>query len=171
MISTFSHDAGMPGQQDVVAGVYSFGSVRCKNLFALPVDASRAPLVKAIQHVIYVAQVGYSVVGSIVVDVVNNVRLFAMNKIPSKPMGKVGNAAAPNDNVPKPPLCAGNGAYLGSVIVSNPSEQPRIGIVIKDIADRVWNNLWSHVESPLSVVRGLVTAITSAPILARGACS
>ena len=170
MICSLSHDARMPRQQDVVAGVNNFGSVRCKNLVSdlAPVNAHAAPLVKAVQHVIDIAKVGYSVVCAVMVDMVNDIRLFAVNKKPSKAVSGEVCAVDPDLDVAEALLQrAGNSSDLGFVVVVNPGEHARFRVVGENIANRVWYKFCSHAESLLSVVRGLTVGAVSAPILTR----
>ena len=165
MTLPFSHDARMPGKQDAFAGVKPTPPVRCKNSSALPVDAHAAPLVKAVQYVIDIAKVGYAIVRAVMVDMVNDVRLFAVDKKPSQPMSVVDGAQSANCNVAMRSDATRGFANPRLVVVSNPSEHPGFRVVRENIAQRIWYKFCSHIVLPHGLVRGSVVGATDAPIL------
>ena len=170
MIFPFRHDARMPSKQDALTGVDQLAPVSRLHTSTAPLlgplDSYPPVLVKPIQHVIDVAKVGYSIISAVMVDVINDVRLFAMHKEPSEAMSGKTCAVKANPDVPKAlGLGASHLANLGSMVVISPRKHARIGIVAKDIADRIRYKFCSHVELPLSVVRGAVVGATVAPIL------
>jgi hypothetical protein len=90
MIGTFSHDSAKPSCSDVVASVKVSHAISGYNVPPAlsrrirPVNACHALPVQLVLSVINIAKVGYSIIGSVVIDMVNNVRLFAVNEKPSK---------------------------------------------------------------------------------------
>jgi hypothetical protein len=110
-----------------------------------------------------------SVIGGVMVKVINLLWLLVMGKKPRKAVAEVLNTFVSNAPIP---LAVKRASNVTSFDVSRradkPSEYARFGIVIKDITDRVWNNLCSHFESPLNLVRGAVAPTTVAPILSQG---
>ena len=171
MIFPFRHDARMPGKQDALAHVDnvlpfvaradSAVLVRpvCRSLpKGFPVDTALAFLVQKVLRLRDVAEVGYSIIRLLAVDVVNRVWSLTMNKEPSKSMSEI---LAPFDADTGVSVTAGicNGG------ASFTREQSSIGIVAKDIADRIRYKFRSHSELLLSVVRGAVVGATVAPIL------
>ena len=177
MIFPFSHDAMKPGKQYALAVVdHALPISRCPiavghafDALRLEGDAHSAGQVQTIKRCIDVAKVGYSIISTIMVDVVNHIRLFAVDKEPSKSVRMIIDSIYFNAHISRAVNAARGLAYPRFMVRPSAYENARIGIVIKDISNRVRDNLCSHAELPLSVVRGLVTAITSTPILPRNA--
>jgi len=186
MICSLSHDARMPGKQDALAPVQMLAAIRC-NSTAIPVfpaaalfdrkpfpaNAARNRFVKAVSSVVYVAKVAQPVIRSVMVDVINYFWLFVVGKKPSKSMCKPFLFAQCNTEI-----AVGMPVRVDSITRLNavgschlPRKQSRFRIVIKDITDRVWNNLCSHFESPLNLVRGLTVGAVSTPILSKNTCN
>ena len=171
VIRSLSHDAVEPSKQNVIAPVDHFCSVGCNDLSpcVLPMQAAFSLPVKAVLSLSYVPKICNSVVRSIVIDVVNHLRLLPINEKPSKPMTLVFAVLERNASVAGTHWRASNTANFDSaglfVGLGNPAKNSGFGIVAKEIADRFWNNLASHFESPLNLVRGLTAPTVSTPIL------
>jgi hypothetical protein len=94
MICAFSHNPAKPRRGDVYATVEVSHFVGGHNVPLVPaggvspVDARYAP-VETVLRLPNIAKICYSIVQFVTVDMVNNLWLFAMNKKPRKPMGKV----------------------------------------------------------------------------------
>lgn len=175
LICSLSHDAMKVRQQDALAVVEHFVSVsRLSNSNSLPISA-RMPRpesasggyfsVKAVLALGYVTKICNSVVSAIMVDVVNNVRLLPVNKEPSKPMGVVKLALKTDPNVAVVSQRASNRALLFAACSLFAPKHARVGIIVKEVADRFWNNAFSHLKLPLHLVRGLTAPTVSTPIL------
>lgn len=181
-ICDFSHSSAVVSGQNAPASVEDGSFVMslsdfCFRLFVCvipnPANARTAFLVKNISGLIDVAEVGYSVVRSVVIDVIDDFRLFVASKEPSNPVSQINVRSKHKDNISLTVYCSGNISDFNSVSfgagLGNPSKQSRFRIVVKEIADRFWNNAYSHFESPLNLVRGLAVGAVSTPILSRGA--
>jgi hypothetical protein len=116
-----------------------------------------AALESAVEFVLLrsdVTKIAPSVVGSISVDMVNfNGLLSGHQKV--------------SDTVGKKPVVINRYLKVSSILNGSAfsPKLARFGVIFEDFFNRVGYKFRSHVESPLSVVRGLVTAITSTPIL------
>ena len=175
IVRNLSHAPTEVGNQDVFAAVKCFVFVGglsnpdSSPIFSAtprPVNAFWRCLVKVVLSNSYAPKVCYSIIGGVMVDVINYMRLFAVNEKPSNPVGVETLALKTDRNVAVSRWRSSKISHLDSVRRSSyPSKQARIGIVVKEIADRFWNNLCSHIAPPCGLVRGLVTAITSTPIL------
>ena len=109
MICSLSHDAMIPGKQDALAGVYGATAIPGLNVSVCkapvpvckphPINAGLLAHVQQILSVGDVAKVGYAVVARVVIDVINDLRLFAMNEVPSKAMRHVFSPGVTNDDV------------------------------------------------------------------------
>jgi hypothetical protein len=112
------------------------------------------------------AKVAPFVVASAVINMVNHFwRLLSGHKKVSNAVRKITFALPLYFYVP---LIIWGSCYrssLASALRKFPNKIARIWTVLQDFTDRFGYKFRSHVESPLSVVRGLVTAITSTPIL------
>ena len=178
MILSLSHDARVPSEQDAFAGVeVSVTKVRNDigvNAPAIalvsPCNASGLLSVAPVVFVVRRAEMLQSVIGGVMVKVINLWRLLVMDKKPRKAVREVTGLFVSNAPITFGVKRSSNvTSFDVSRRANNPSEYARIGIVIKDIADRVWNNLCSHAELLLSVVRGAVVGATVTPDFIIGA--
>jgi hypothetical protein len=175
MTLPYSHNAAKVGNKNIVTAIDAFvfvSSVCVPVRFAAspvifsPCNALHSAPVELIVAAVRSAKVAKAVVAGISIRMINHGRLLVMNKKPGNAMGHVPLSVVRDLDVPVRQATPGNHAGLDAFPNANaPSKFARIGIVIKDIANRVWNNLCSHAESPLSVVRGSVVGATDAPIL------
>lgn len=101
-----------------------------------------------------VTKIAPSVVGPISVDVVNLNGLLSGHQKVSDTVGKVDAVSVAKSDI-----------AIVSAIPNTPEKISRFGIVNDLIADGFWYKFRSHSVLPHVVVRGLVTAITSTPIL------
>ena len=114
----------------------------------------------------YVSQIAQAIIGSVVIDMVDNVRLLAVSKEPSKPVGKpirllegdgyVANSVNGTGSVSS--LDAARSVYL-------PLDMSCFRVIAKVFANGIRDNFRSHAELLLSVVRGAVVGATVTPIL------
>jgi hypothetical protein len=174
MIRSLSHDAVEVRQQDVLAVVQLPASVPGNNakvrVFSpalrlsdpSPVNAGFAPSVEAVYRASGIPDFGQPVVMRRVMDVVNLNWLLAMSN-------KVGNAVlkifcSAVSQIAVSIFSERSGSLAGS-LPTNPGEHPRVRVVGESIADRVWDNVYSHLKLPLDLVRGSVVGATDTPIL------
>lgn len=155
------------GQHDAVAAV-NFSAPNIRNpAFPSTADASRWTLpVKKICRRVDIAQISQAVVQFVVVNVVNNVRLLAVSKKPSKAMLKV--IAVFKSNLPISARWIGvasNVPSFGAASGYRPPNDSSFRVIAKAFTDRIRNNFVSHAELPLSVVRGAVVGATVTPTL------
>jgi hypothetical protein len=101
-----------------------------------------------------VTKIAPSVVGPISVDVVNLNGLLSGHQKVSDTVGKVDATSVAKCEI-----------AVGVVGSNTPEKISRFGIVNDLIADGFWYKFRSHIVLPHGLVRGLVTAITSTPIL------
>jgi hypothetical protein len=114
----------------------------------------------------YVSQIAQAIIGSVVIDVVNNVRLLAVSKEPRQPVGKPRRFLKGDCYIALSINRTSNVASLDAATpVDFPFDDSSFRVIAKEIAHRIRNNFRSHAELPLSVVRGLVVRATSTPIL------
>ena len=105
MICAFSHYPAKPCRGDVYATVEVSHFVGGHNVplapagGVSPVDARYACPVETVLRLPNIAKICYSIVQLVTVDMVNNLWLFAMNKKPCKPMGKIAFAFESNSKV------------------------------------------------------------------------
>jgi hypothetical protein len=129
-------------------------------------------LVRSVQtvcRVIPISKIRSSVVISIMINMVNNMRLFTMKNAISNAMGFIRFAPVSNNSVSG--VSVNGTSQLAPVSVSKfiPSKRPSIGVVIKDIAERLRYKSDSHSDtSYVSLVRGLAVVAVSTPILLSG---
>jgi hypothetical protein len=174
VILSLSHDAMMPSKQDALAGV-NFPMPVIRNgvgvhapalTLVIPRNASAVLSVSSVVTVIGRAEILQSVIGGIMESVINHWRLLVMDKEPRKAVAEVLNTFVSNAPIP---LAVKRASNVTSFDVSRradkPSEYARIGIVIKDISDRIGYKFRSHSELLLSVVRGAVVRATVTPTL------
>jgi hypothetical protein len=121
---------------------------------ATKINAAFKSAVQAVLGSSDVTKIAPSIVGPISVDMVNLNGLLSGHQKVGDTVSKVNVASVAKSEI-APRLFSSN----------TPEKISRFGIVNDLIADGFWYKFRSHVESPLSVVRGLVTAITSTPIL------
>jgi hypothetical protein len=159
VILSLSHDASIPSNEDALALVKHLRFVFGSPIPALPSNASSLLSVELVNRLSHIAEVGYSIVGSVMVYVINNFRLLAVHEKPSKPMGAVLGAIDTDHAVPF------SVNRTSGPVVAESSKNARAGVVIKDIAYRIRYKFCSHSELLLSVVRGAVVGATVAPIL------
>lgn len=175
MILPFSHDARMPRQQDALAVVHHLPFVSRRPIAVrntldalnLEFDANGAGKVQPVKRCIDVAKVGYSVISAVMVDVINNIRLFVVNKVPGKPVRVVVNAAHLNANVPRSVNAARGLSYSRPMVSLSPNKHPRFRVVGENVANRIWYKFCSHIAPLCGLVRGLTVGAVSAPILTR----
>jgi len=165
-VSDLSHAPVKVGHQDAFAGVNLPRLVAGGNsqiaVGALPVDARNTSPVKDVSGFGNVPEISDSVVRPVTVDVVNYLgRILSVIKKPSYAMSKVMLVLDRDCDVPARAATPSN--LSGSLV----ADDAGISLVDVKLVGNLWNrfNVSSHVESPLNVVRGLVTAITSTPIL------
>lgn len=172
MILPFSHDARMPGQQDVLAGVEVFAPVFGSNVpGAFPAPPKNTPRLSLVSEVYGFSdgvQVRNRIVRFIKVNVMN-VILAGINsimEIPGKAVRVVSIAFVSDANVAGALKGAGRVAGLDvSAATNSPRKEPRFRVVGENIADRIWYKFCSHLKLPLHLVRGSVVGATDAPIL------
>ena len=176
MICSLSHDAPMPSKQDAIAGVdlsvCVIGDDVGVSAPALPlVIPSNTTRLLSVSHVVAAigrAKMFQSVIGGVMVKVVNLWRLLVMGKEPRKAVTRVLSAFVPNAPISLAVKRASNVTSLDvSGRANKPSKHARFRVVRQDISDRFGYKFRSHVELPLSVVRGAVVGATVAPILTR----
>lgn len=113
----------------------------------------------AINFVAYVSKVAQAVVRFITVDVVDFIRLFTVNKKPSKPMNVV-------------PIAINADLTVSAAVSSFATNYfTRVSVVANDITDRIRDNFVSHFKLLLDLVRGSVVGATDSPILPEFALS
>ena len=170
MTCSFGHDAMKPSKQNALAVVDPVSSV-CRlysdMAVSLPVPAdSFAPLlVEKVSAVINIAKIADPVVLPVSVDMINHVRLLSAGDKPSNSVGKVKLPIVRKSYISGASSVSRLLSDLGLKSICLPRKISSAGVVMKDISYGVWNNLCSHVELPLSVVRGAVVGATVAPIL------
>jgi len=150
-----SHPPAEVGHQDALALVHGPACMKGHPLLIGPAD-SPACIVSGINLAADVTQIAQAVVRAVTVDMVNVIRLFAVNKKPCKPVDVV----SPVFN--RDLIVTGFG--FGGLATRYLS---RVGVVLNDIAHGIRNNLRSHVVPPYDVVRGLGIAVPSTPILSQ----
>jgi hypothetical protein len=107
-----------------------------------------------------------SIISMVVMFVVNVSRgLFACHQKISNAMSVILLPAPLQGSVPASVDASSDLSNAAFVSRFDPNQITRIRTVLQDFTDRFWYKFRSHVESPLSVVRGLVAATTSTPIL------
>ena len=168
-ISNHSHPTMEVGHQDALASIDQLASVMGLHVEVLPVPVEAdAPDSRPVEDVLSfgnATKVSDAIVGLVAVDVVKDaVRVLSVIQ---EPRNAVGKEVAPIDG-----KCGVSGwpqapSFFAGSLAENYSGVRVIG---EKIVSNLWNrfNASSHVESPLNVVRGLVTAITSTPILSQG---
>lgn len=102
MILPFSHDAMEVRQQDALAGVDGFVSVPSLNVSVRPrlvsvgkpdpINTNLLAHVQKVGRIVNIAKVGYAIVSRVVIDVINNLGLFAVDKKPRNPVSHISNA-------------------------------------------------------------------------------
>ena len=173
MMSALCHYAAKIRQQNAFAEVNLSRSKACHPTpFAvLPIFPTNAAdsLIKLVRRAVNASNVGDSVVRFVAVNVVNLVGLFAVLQKPANAVRSVNHAFVSNGQIAL--------AIKGASFVADsdffagfrlPNQFAGIGVVMKEISDRIWDNLNSHSGLPLSVDRGAVVGATVAPILTRG---
>ena len=170
MILSFSHDAMIVRQQDALAEVKRLDiygpRIHAPATVTPPANAVSVASVAEVLTARNAAEVTQSVVCAVMVDVVNVIRLLAVGHKPGDPMSLIPFAVKPDSNVSVIGHAASNSPGAGfSADVSRPGKHARFGIVIKNIVNGIWDNLYSHLKLPLDLVRGSVVGATDAPIL------
>jgi hypothetical protein len=175
MIFPLGHDTMKVGQQDALAAVEVLRLVcgapstgiafACSGTF--PVYSAIAP-VKLTFADSNASKVCDSVVRPVAVDVVNYRWLLSVMEKPAKSMCKIVCALIPDSKVAVRLKATSDGPSLDRPSGNCPSQIARIGVVIKDIADRIRYKFHSHLKLPLHLVRGAVVDATVTPILSRG---
>lgn len=136
-----------------------------------PVNPS-AFVVDLIGRGVHVAKIAKSVIKRIAVYMVNNVRLLIVSKKPRNAVGQVALPVKKYDPVSGTALCGASNRSSSAVASANFIEYlPCFGIVSEVMMNRIRNNLRSHAELPLSLVRGSVVGATDSPILPEFALS
>ena len=174
MICTFSHDAMEVGKQDAFAEVQRLDiyspRIHAPATVTPPANTVGVASVTEVCAARYAAKIAQSVVCAVMVDVVNIIRLLSVGHKPRDPVSLILDAVVPDGNVAVIGFASGNSTRASfSADVYRPAKHSRIGIVIKDITNRVWNNLCSHFELPLNLVRGLTVGAVSTPNFITGA--
>jgi len=159
------HIAMEVGQHDARSRVDILCAKSCRPaiLVSVPANSSSA-VVKQIVAPAYIAKIAQAVVRAVTVNVVNIIRLFAMNKEPSKPVSQqtAPLMVDPDVSIGVKGSCRSNLAATDGL---NPANDSSFGVIAKAFTDRIRNNFRSHAENLLSVVRGLVVGATSTPII------
>lgn len=141
MISTFCHDAPMPSQQDIFAGVDISARVFCPPpgvRSTLKGDAARLLHVSDVSGLIDVAKIAKAVVGFVMVNVINDIRLLAMRDKPCNAVRPVTSAIESDVNVARGVKAASDTASRDAVGgADHPGKHARARVVIKSIADRI----------------------------------
>jgi hypothetical protein len=159
MISTFSHDAVIPGKQNAFAVVKPAPLVLSHDRgvavsLAVPNDSVRLSAVEVIGAGVNAAKVCYAVIKSIMVDVINYVGLFAVIEEPGKPVRKIAAPIKVDAEVfTSARQRAGNVASFPGPVAGTPGQGASVWVVIKDIADRVRDAL--HLASMPCITREL----------------
>jgi hypothetical protein len=171
MIIPFSQDARLPCKHDVFASVKvlspEIGSDIQMSPDPLPAQANNVSLINCVFRSANIAQIAKAVVCGVVVDVVNNVGLLIVGKKPSNAMSKINFPAELDVMVSPSGACVSRWSMRLNRLAgaTNPQKLAGSWAVSKVFADRVWNNLCSHLKSPLHLVRGLTVGAVSTPIL------
>jgi hypothetical protein len=114
----------------------------------------------------YVTKIAQSIVSSVMVDVIDNIRLLAVGKEPRQPVSKPDRFLKGDCYIALPINRASNVASLNAATpVDCPFDGSSFGVIAKEFTDRIRDNFRSHAENLLSVVRGLVVGATSTPII------
>ena len=120
----------------------------------------------------YISQIAQSIIGSVVIDVVDNVRLLAVGKEPRQPVSKPDRFLKGDCYIALPINRASNVASLDAATPFDcPFDDSSFRVIVKEVTDRIRNNFRIHAESPLSLVRGSVVGATDTPILPEFASS
>ena len=134
----------------------------------VPANAPSPTLIDVAPNRSYRSQVGYSIVISIVIDVVKYFRrLLTVVQKPSKPMGKVNSASAADLPVPLEDGASDTAFCDALVKVNLPANVSRAGAITQHIINVLWNNQSSHFVLPHNLVRGAVALTTVTPIIPR----
>ena len=153
------------GKHDALARVDAVASDICSPSASLPSNSSRRLLpVEAVLLVRDVSQVAKAVVHAVAVNVVNNIRLFAVSKKPSKAMRHV-TAPLVVDSEVSVAVIDANRSDLTAASFCNSAYNPSFRVIGEVFYRRFWDTVESHIKPPFDVVRGLGTAIPSTPIL------
>jgi hypothetical protein len=114
------------------------------------------------------SQVCNPVICLVSVDVVKDIgRLFSVVKKPSDAVSKVGRFT--KSDSPVPTVKRPSNIACPDILV-DPNKPPnitRLWAVAQYFTSTLWNNLCSHFESPLNLVRGAVAPTTVTPIISR----
>ena len=147
MISTFSHDAMIPGKQYALAVVKPAPLVFRHDSgvpvsLAVPYNPVRLSAVEVIGAVVDAAKVGYAVIKSIMVDVVDHLGLLAVIEKPSKTVRKIAASTDVHAEIlASPRQRAGNVARFSGPVAVSPSKGASVRVVINDISNRIGDAL------------------------------
>lgn len=126
-------------------------------------------LIQAVSHSVRRAQIAPLVIVGCVVSVVNDLwRLLSGHQKIGDAVRLVGNAPVCDQAVSLVVETPSNVSGFGLASADKPNQITRTRAVFQYFSNGFGYKVRSHVELPLSVVRGLGTAIPSAPILSRG---
>ena len=176
MMSALCHNSVKMSQQNAFAEVQvsilkgchptSFGAFFAARLF--PTNAA-VSLIKIVRRAVNASNVGDAVVSFIAVNVINLLRLLTVVQKPANAVSKVNHAFVSNGNIASRLKATGFVADSDSRGGTRlPNQFAGIGVVMKEISYRIWDNINSHSGLPLSVDRGAVASTTVTPILTRG---
>lgn len=161
MVCAFSHDALEVRGEDAVATVEVTHPVRRVGF----VDASGRfdprnsglSSVEGVEGVRDVTQVGDSVIRGGAVDVVNDLRHFAVSEPPSQPVTGVHPVPVSDADVPRTVNASGFSASSPAPITGQPEKLPGFGSVLKLVSNLLW---WLH--APMVTQRGVESIDTYA---------
>ena len=153
------------GKHDALARVDAVASDICSPSASLPSNPPRRLFpVEAVLFVRDVSQVAKAVVHAVAVNVVNNIRLFAVSKKPSEAMRSITAPLVVDPQVSVADVDA-NRPDLTAESFCNSAYNPSFRVIGEVFYRRFWDTVESHIKPPFDVVRGLGTAIPSTPIL------
>ena len=161
MVRTLSHDALEVSYKDAVASVEVLHPVAGVGFVATPrgshpLHACLAP-VEGVEGVRDVTQIGEPVIRRVAVDVVNDLRHFAVSEPPSKPLTGIHPVPVSDADVPRRMNKTGFCTRSSAPITGQPDKLPAFGSVLKLLSNLLW---WLH--TPIVTQQGGVSIDTYA---------
>ncbi len=161
MVCTFSHDALEVRGEDAVATVEVTHPVRrvgfvCASGRFDPRNPSLSS-VEGVEGVRDVTQIGEPVIRRVAVDMVDDLRHFAVSEPPSKPLAGIHPVPVSDADVPRRMNKTGFCARSSAPIAGQPDKLPAFGSVLKLLSNLLW---WLH--TPIVTQQGGVSIDTYA---------
>jgi len=159
VIGSLSHDSAVMGGHNVFAPIQIFSFICRPSVIPaicfMPSDAC-CFFVKLISRFINTANICNSVVGAIVVDVIDNSRLLAVVQKPGHSVGKIRDSFESKANITVSFLAPCYASrFSSSTTINLPRQIARLRIVGQDIANGIRDNFHGHIAPPCGLVKGV----------------